>query len=73
MLETWAAKDMWMRKSDGHVLCRREAPRGKTYQLLDFDSGEVVGTFAKKSDLKQLKPNSGIRAMIGTALGARSS
>ena len=66
VLETWAAKSMWMRKSDGHFFAGEKLD-SKTYQLLDFDSGEVVGTFAKK-DLKQLKPNSGIRAMIGTAL-----
>lgn len=48
------------------VLCREKA-EGRSYELTDFDTGEVVGTF-EKSDLKQLKPNSGIRAMIGTAL-----
>ncbi len=66
MLETWAAKDMWMRKADGQFFAGKKA-EGRSYELTDFDSGEVVGTF-EKSDLKQMKPNSGIRAMIGTAL-----
>ncbi|GAA6164077.1 urea ABC transporter permease subunit UrtB [Pelagimonas sp. KU-00592-HH] len=66
VLETWAAKAMWLRKSDGHFFAGEKLD-SKSYQLTDFDSGEVVGTFAKK-ELKQLKPNSGIRAMIGTAL-----
>ncbi len=66
MLETWAAKDMWMRKSDG-LFFAGEKVEGRSYELTDFDTGAVVGTF-EKSDLKQLKPNSGIRAMIGTAL-----
>ncbi|QFT74902.1 urea ABC transporter permease subunit UrtB [Ruegeria sp. THAF33] len=66
MLETWAAKDVWMRKSDGLFFVGKKA-EGRSYELTDFDTGEVVGTF-EKSDLKQLKPNSGIRAMIGTAL-----
>ncbi|KIC41774.1 branched-chain amino acid ABC transporter permease [Ruegeria sp. ANG-S4] len=66
MLETWAAKDMWMRKSDGLFFAGKKG-EGRTYELTDFDTGDVVGTF-EKSELKQLKPNSGIRAMIGTAL-----
>ncbi len=66
MLETWAAKKVWMRKSDGLFFVGKKA-EGRSYELTDFDTGEVVGTF-EKSDLKQLKPNSGIRAMIGTAL-----
>jgi len=66
MLETWAAKDVWMRKSDGQFFAGKKA-EGRSYELTDFDTGEVIGTF-EKSDLKQLKPNSGVRAMIGTAL-----
>ncbi|WP_171126268.1 urea ABC transporter permease subunit UrtB [Ruegeria sp. HKCCA4707] len=66
MLETWAAKNVWMRKSDGLFFAGKKG-EGRSYELTDFDTGEVVGTY-EKSDLKQLKPNSGIRAMIGTAL-----
>ncbi len=66
MLEIWAAKNMWMRKSDGLFFSGQKG-EGRSYELIDFDTGEVVGTF-EKTELKQLKPNSGIRAMIGTAL-----
>ncbi|MFY0662870.1 MAG: urea ABC transporter permease subunit UrtB [Shimia sp.] len=66
MLETWAAKNMWMRKSDGLFFVGEKADT-KSYLLTDFDSGDVVGSYPK-SDLKQLKPNSGVRAMIATAL-----
>ncbi|MCG7493886.1 urea ABC transporter permease subunit UrtB [Thalassobius sp. Cn5-15] len=66
VLQVWAAKDMWIRKSDGHFFIG-EKVGGKTYRLTDFDSGDVVGEF-QKGDLKQLKPNSGIRALIATAL-----
>ena len=66
VLETWAAKSMWMRKSDG-LFFKGEKAESNEFRLTDFDSGAVVGTFPKK-ELKQLKPNSGIRAMIGTAL-----
>ena len=66
VLEAWQAKDMWLRKSDG-LYFRAEQAEGKTYRLLDFDSGDEVGT-AEKGDLKQIKPNSGIRALIGSAL-----
>ncbi|SHF53175.1 amino acid/amide ABC transporter membrane protein 1, HAAT family [Litoreibacter ascidiaceicola] len=66
VLEAWRAKDMWQRKSDGFFFAAKKNSDG-TYALQSFDSGASVGDFAK-SDLKQLKPNSGIRAMIATAL-----
>jgi urea transport system permease protein len=66
VLETWAAKTMWMRKSDGLFFVGQET-ESKDYQLIDYDSGEIVGSYPK-AELKQLKPNSGVRAMIATAL-----
>ncbi|MEP2530160.1 urea ABC transporter permease subunit UrtB [Shimia sp.] len=66
VLQTWQAKDMWRRKSDGLFFAAKEVAK-KTYLLTDFDTGEPVGEFDKK-DLKQLKPNSGVRALIGVAL-----
>ncbi|SLN35381.1 High-affinity branched-chain amino acid transport system permease protein LivH [Falsiruegeria litorea R37] len=66
VLETWASKSMWMRKSDGLFFVGEKAD-SKNYRLTGFDTGEEVGTFPKK-ELKQLKPNSGVRALIGTAL-----
>ena len=66
VLEAWQAKEMWQRKDDG-LFFRGEKIESKTYRLVDFDSGEAVGEYAK-SDLKQIKPNSGIRAWLATAL-----
>ena len=66
MLEQWAKKNIWMRKSDG-VFFIGEKLDSKTYKLVDIDTAQAIGEVAK-SDLKQLKPNSGVRAMIQTAL-----
>ncbi len=66
MLEAWQAKEMWQREADG-LFFRGEKIDAETYRLVDFDSGAVVGEIAK-ADLKQIKPNSGIRALLGTAL-----
>ena len=66
VLELWQAKEMWQRKADGFFYAAVQNADG-TYSLLDLESGSVVGT-AAASDLDQLKPNSGVRAMIATAL-----
>jgi urea transport system permease protein len=66
VLQAWQAKEIWQRKSDG-LFFRGEKLDSKTYRLLDFDTGAEAGSFPKK-ELKQIKPNSGIRALIGTAL-----
>ena len=65
-LEQWAGKNIWMRKSDG-VFFIGEKLDAKTYALTDID-GDAGFDGVSKSDLKQLKPNSGVRAMIQTAL-----
>lgn len=67
VLEAWQAKDMWQRTEDGLFFRAEKAEGG--YALTDFDSGEGVGTL-EKGALKQIKPNSGIRALLGTALVA---
>ncbi len=66
VLEKWQAKDMWQRKADGQFFYAEKID-SKTYELFDFETNSSVEK-AAKSDLKQLKPNSGIRALIGTAL-----
>ncbi len=65
VLEAWQAKDMWQRQSDG--LFFRVEKTDDSYTLYDLDTGAAMGN-ADKGDLKQIKPNSGIRALIGTAL-----
>ncbi len=66
VLEAWQSKNMWQRKEDGLFFLGAKNEDG-TYALSDFEDGAAVGDFEKKA-LKQLKPNSGIRAMIATAL-----
>ena len=65
-LEAWGNKQVWQRRSDGLFFFGTEVAK-RQYELTDPDSGESVGEFTKK-DLKQLKPNSGVRALIATAL-----
>ncbi|WP_114285704.1 urea ABC transporter permease subunit UrtB [Candidatus Halocynthiibacter alkanivorans] len=66
VLQSWQAKEMWQRKSDGLFFHTVKDARGQTL-LLDFDSGAEAGTFDPKT-MKRLKPNSGVRAMIATSL-----
>jgi len=66
VLEAWRAKGLWRRTADG-VFFRGEKLDAKTIRLFDFDTGTAVGDVAK-SEVKQIKPNSGIRALIATAL-----
>ena len=66
VLEVWQGKQMWQRKEDGLFFAATKNDDG-SYTLQDFEDGVDVGT-AASTDLKQLKPNSGVRAMIATAL-----
>ena len=66
VLEVWQAKQMWQRKADGLFYTATKNADG-SYTLRDFEDGAQVGS-AASTDLKQLKPNSGVRAMIATAL-----
>ena len=66
VLEKWQAKEIWQRKADG-LFFFAEKIDAKTYRLIDIATGADAGTYPK-SDLDQLKPNSGIRGMIGAAL-----
>ncbi|WP_010137256.1 ABC transporter permease subunit, partial [Oceanicola sp. S124] len=66
VLETWAARDMWQRVEDG-AFFRAERNEDRSYTLHDFDTGESFGPYDKDA-LEQLKPNSGIQALIGAAL-----
>jgi urea transport system permease protein len=65
VLESWQNKVMWQRKSDGLFFLGEEVTDG--ILLKDFTTGAEVGTLPK-AELDQLKPNSGIRALIGSAL-----
>ncbi|MCR9257806.1 MAG: urea ABC transporter permease subunit UrtB [Alphaproteobacteria bacterium] len=66
VLETWRAKDLWVRKADNRFF-RATTEDRKTYDLLDIVTGEALGRAAKK-ELRQIKPNSGVRGLISAAL-----
>lgn len=66
VLATWQARDIWQRKSDGFFFAATEVEK-RLYDLTDFDTGESIGEYAS-SDLKQVKPNSGVQGLIATAL-----
>ncbi len=65
-LSAWQDKNIWQREVDGLFFVGSEG-EGRSYLLTDLDSGAEVGTYSKDA-LKQLKPNSGVRGLIATAL-----
>lgn len=66
VLTAWQAREIWKRKADG-LFFRGEEVGKREYRLFDLDTGSDIGNYAK-ADLKQVKPNSGVQALIGTAL-----
>lgn len=66
VLERWQAREMWTRESDGLFFFAEEVDR-QTLRLFDIATGAEIGTFPD-NDFKQLRPNGGVRAMIGAAL-----
>ena len=62
-LEQWSEKNIWQR-NDGTFFVATAA--GSRLTLTDLDT--QAKTTAPKSDFKQLKPNGGVRRLIGTAL-----
>ncbi|MEM8541057.1 MAG: urea ABC transporter permease subunit UrtB, partial [Pseudomonadota bacterium] len=66
LLEKWQNKELWMRKEDGLFFFVEDA-KADPIQLIDITSGEPAET-ATKRDLKQLKPNSGVRSVMASTL-----
>ena len=66
VLQTWKNKDLWIRKEDG-LFFQAKKIDNKTYELIDLENNKVIDQYSK-SNLKQIKPNSGIRALIANAL-----
>ncbi|WP_110031768.1 urea ABC transporter permease subunit UrtB [Hoeflea marina] len=65
-LEKWREKEVWQRKDDGRFFFARPADGGQ-YMLIDIATGAEAG-LADKSAIDQLKPNSGVRAVIASTL-----
>ena len=66
VLEKWQAKEMWFHKETQLFVYAEEIDRD-TIRIFDFADGSEIGA-VDDGDYKQLKPNSGIRGLIGTAL-----
>lgn len=62
-LEQWSVKNVWQ-DSMGEFFFA--TPDGDTLALTDIDTG--TQSVADKAEFQQLKPNGGVRRMIGTAL-----
>ncbi|MDD9977514.1 MAG: urea ABC transporter permease subunit UrtB [Boseongicola sp.] len=65
VLLRWQAKEMWQNKESGLLVYGTKS--GKELAAFDFASGSEIGVFEAKV-FKQMKPNSGIRGLIGGAL-----
>ncbi|MCR9113007.1 MAG: urea ABC transporter permease subunit UrtB [Rhodobacteraceae bacterium] len=66
VLNRWQAKQMWRNEETGLFVFAEEVDRD-TLRLFDVADGTEIGT-APDDGYDQLKPNSGIRGMIGAAL-----
>ena len=66
VLEKWQAKEMWQNEETGLFVWAETIDRD-TIRIFDFADGAEVGE-VPDDGYKQLKPNSGIRGLIGAAL-----
>lgn len=67
-LLAWQSKNLWYRRADKRFVLVEKA-ENQTFMLLDLQTNEPIG-HAAKSEIKQIKPNSGLRGLLGTALVA---
>ncbi|TCM85736.1 urea ABC transporter permease subunit UrtB [Rhodovulum steppense] len=65
ILEKWQARELWLRKADGLFFLAESAEGG--YRLTDPATGEAAGS-ATRDEVIQIRPNSGIRAVLAGAL-----
>ncbi|MBO6917935.1 MAG: urea ABC transporter permease subunit UrtB [Rhizobiaceae bacterium] len=65
-LDKWQEKELWFRKSD-NAFVYVETDDKKTYRLLDVVDGTGLGEVPKK-EIKQIKPNSGVRGLLAARL-----
>ncbi|GAB5374499.1 MAG: urea ABC transporter permease subunit UrtB [Acuticoccus sp.] len=67
VLRLWRERELYLREADNRFV--RAEREGSDYKLFNIITGEPMGE-AGRRDVKQIKPNSGIQAMIGAALVA---
>ncbi|SIN79574.1 urea ABC transporter permease subunit UrtB [Vannielia litorea] len=66
VLQSWEARSMYQREADGWFFAGKPGP-DRTVILTDFDSGEELPPAASDA-ASNLKPNSGVRGLIASAL-----
>ena len=66
VLQKWQNKEMWVRDEDGLFFWAEQVDRD-TLRIHDFDTDAAAGEFPDDG-FKQMKPNSGIRALLAAAL-----
>ncbi|MDP5333920.1 MAG: urea ABC transporter permease subunit UrtB [Paracoccaceae bacterium] len=66
-LERWRDRGVYLRSSDGLFYYATKAEGG--YALVDVDTGQDAGQ-ADSADMTELRPNAGVRRVIGSALVA---
>ncbi|MEM6577907.1 MAG: urea ABC transporter permease subunit UrtB, partial [Pseudomonadota bacterium] len=66
VLERWQAKELWRDETTGLFVFAEEIDRD-TLKIFDIAGGAEIATVAD-DDFEQLKPNSGVRRLIGAAL-----
>ncbi|MFN4170978.1 MAG: urea ABC transporter permease subunit UrtB [Pseudorhodobacter sp.] len=64
-LAAWADRGLGQRNSDGAIL--RVTASGDGYAIADPVTGAAAGT-APKADISEIRPNSGVRGLIASAL-----
>lgn len=65
-LEKWRNKEVFMRKED-RLFFFANKNDAKTFELIDIENGQTIDVVEKRA-IKQLKPNSGVRAVIASTL-----
>ncbi|MEM6480455.1 MAG: urea ABC transporter permease subunit UrtB [Pseudomonadota bacterium] len=66
VLERWQSKELWRSETSGLFVFAEEIDRD-TIRIFDVADGQEIATVAD-DEFDQLKPNSGVRRLIGAAL-----
>ncbi len=65
-LGKWQTKELWFREQDDRFFYATTEDK-KTYELIDAITGETTAGVGKR-EIKQVKPNSGVRRLLDSAL-----
>jgi len=66
-LQAWQSKQVWLRKADG-LFFRATETDDDVFALRDIATGSEVAAEVPGDTLRQVKPNGGVRRVIGEAL-----